>query len=223
VDKEKGVVVEDLSLKNLFIETSWAAILPHLKFVLASKGLSFYFRATTDEFIKRVFVGAEAYKSKSLKDRDTETYFNSLDDLLGEMYDLVILRFGALGHTNRAAAGATHEALMIRETLRKPTWLISTPDRPFESSFAYSTELDLYIDKHFTRMSLDSTNHPDEVVGDAPGMSIVEDEVEPPAEENILVPDDVHTASGSNEDFSAAFGGDSKKKPGKKKPSSGPI
>ena len=187
---ENGQVTTDLTDRNLYIESSWNALLPHLKLALMNKGVGFYCRTIDDEMIKRVFVGSTHYKNKTQEDRDRQGYYNCLADLVGEVCDLVILRFGIMKYTNRAGAGAVHEALSIRQVLRKPTWLVSTPDRPFEDCFAYSPDLGTYIERRFKRIQIDSSKFPDDVdvemLRDTQGMGIVEDE-EPPHEELALV------------------------------------
>ena len=214
-----GKIVKDLTTENLFIESSWANLLPHLKYTLGSKGLTYYFRITNDERIKTVFVGAESYKSRSIAQRETTVSYNDLGDYIGEMYDLVILRFGALGYPNRAVAGAIKESLLIREFLRKPTWLVSTPDNPFESTHAYEPGLGTYISKHYRTITLDSTGRPDipENKEEAPGMSIVgDDDEKPPEEERALEPADEPGQRFDSDDISndpaVSGGGKSKKR-----------
>jgi hypothetical protein len=223
-----GQLTDDLTSKNILIESSWNALLPHLKLALVNKGLSFYTRIVTDEMIKRVFVGSTHYQNKSREDRDRVGYFNCLDDLMGEVCDLVIVRFGVMQYKNRSAAGAVHEALVIRQVLRKPTWLVSTPSLTFEDCHAYSPELGTYVERRFKRISLDSSAYPDDVdmnmLEDSPGMSIVEDE-EPPHEELALVKEPIPGAPSEEDDMSDILGGGSKyktkKKYGKTKSSGG--
>jgi hypothetical protein len=110
----------------------------------------------TDERIKNVFVGNESYKARSKSRRDEMTTFNSLSDLVGADYDFVIIQLGHLGYKNIAAAGALKEALMIRRTSQKPTWLIEEPDRPFSyECHSWSEDLQAYVDQHFEVVDLD--------------------------------------------------------------------
>ena len=227
----EGKLIDDATSKNIFIESSWNALLPHLKLALANKGLSFYTRVVTDEMIKRVFVGSTHYQNKSREDRDRAGYYNCLDDLMGEVCDLVILRFGVMQYKNRSAAGAIHEALVIRQVLRKPTWLVSTPSLLFENCHSYSPELGDYIGRRFKRISLDSSVYPDDVdmnmLEDSAGMSIVEDAdpQEPPHEELSLVKEPIPGAPLEEDmDDILGVGGSKKTKPkkyGKTKSSGG--
>lgn len=189
---EAGQVVEELSSTNVYIESTWAGLLPHLKLVLMNKGTDFYFRVITDELVKRVFVGAEHYQNKTREERETSTSYNSLNDLMGEVCDLVILRLGIVKYRNRALPGAIHEALSVREHLRLPTWVVSTPDFPFEESPSYSPELAAYLERRFKRIRLvtESTWEPEDDT--SKGMSVVEQEdLEPPEEELSLVKEPV--------------------------------
>lgn len=217
-----GKIVEDLTSKNILIESTWTALLPHLKLTLVNKGLGFYTRIVTDEMIKRVFVGSTHYSNKSREDRDRAGYFNCLDDLMGEVCDLVIVRFGVMQYKNRSAAGAAHEALVIRQVLRKPTWLVSTPSLTFENCHAYSPELGEYIGRRFKRISLDLSGYPDDVdmnmLEDSEGMSIVDtDPQEPPHEEHALVKEPIPGAPPEEDDVGMSdsilgIGGSSKPK-----------
>lgn len=128
-------VVRDLTGSNILIgECPWRNLLPHLKLALGRKGLLFFFRIVTDEELKNVWVGNRSYKSMSPEARELMPTFNSLGDLLGADIDLVIIKLGYIGHRNRAAPGLLKEALLIRESLRKPTWLVLDPNRDWTHS-----------------------------------------------------------------------------------------
>lgn len=137
---------ENLHIKGL----AWADLLPHLKLCLWPKGIFFNFRIVTDEKIKTVFVGAEAYNARAKSKRDEMITLNSLNDLLGKEFDFVIIRLGHLGHKNQAAPGALKEALMIRDVDQRPTWIIEEPCSPFgPGNFTYSDDLAEYIDRNY--------------------------------------------------------------------------
>ena len=149
-------LVLDRTTDNLHIKCVWNELLSHLKLCLWAKGLNFRFHILTDERIKNVFVGNESYKARSKSRRDEMTTFNSLSDLVGADYDFVIIQLGHLGYKNIAAAGALKEALMIRRTSPKPTWLIEEPDRPFSyECHSWSEDLQAYVDQHFEVVDLD--------------------------------------------------------------------
>lgn len=218
----KNSQITDRTGQNLFIYSTWRALLPHLKWTLANKGVEFRFKVISDQDIKQVFVGAMNFRAMVAADRGDEPAFNSLDDLVGSV-DLLVLKFGFLGHKNIAAPGATLEALYIRESKRLPTWLVSLPDRPFVNSHAHSPELEMYIDRKFKKLDLDSASLPDDPVEDkeAPtdGMAI---DAEEPSEENAVLPDGVVTPAAPAASHSSGsidtsqLDGDEKWKPRKK-------
>lgn len=145
----------DRTKENLHIKCAWSDLLSHLKLCLWPQGIFFNFRVVTDEEIKTVFVGAMAYNQRAKSKRDDLVTYNSVNDLLGKEWDFIIIRLGHLGHANRAAPGAVKEALMIRATALKPTWLIEEPNSPFgHGNYTYSDELAEYIDQNFKTVAL---------------------------------------------------------------------
>jgi hypothetical protein len=150
--KSGDPVVLDRTKDNLFIRCVWLDLLSHLKLCLWSKGLNFRFHIVTDERIKSVYVGNEAYKARSKVSRDDLVTNNSIADLVMGDYSLVLIRLGFNGHKNIAAPGVVKEALMMRDAAGKPTWII---EEPLSSSFQYghftwSEDLQAYIDQNFT-------------------------------------------------------------------------
>jgi hypothetical protein len=76
--------------------------------------------------------------------------FNTLADIVGRDFDLVIIRLGHLGYKNVAMPGILKDALMLREVALKPTWLIDSPQSPFTMGhFAYSEDVYEYIKNRF--------------------------------------------------------------------------
>lgn len=150
----------DRTQDNLFIvNILWTEMLRHLKWVLVGKfrnNLAYRYNIISDERIKNVFVGNESAVRKGKDEKDRGETFDGLESLVGE-HDLLIIQLGFLGHKNIAAAGALHEALMIREALNKPTWLVDheESDRRFQYGYhAYSGELASYIENHFEKVDL---------------------------------------------------------------------
>ncbi len=145
----------DRTTENLFIKGEWADILSHLKWALYCKGLKYRFRVVTDERIRTIFVGAEAYTARNKKQRDDMQTFNTLADLVGVEFELIVIRLGFLGHKNIAAAGAFKEALMLREVLCKPTWIVEVPSSIFgPGHLTYSDDVGDYIDNHFEVLTI---------------------------------------------------------------------
>lgn len=141
----------DLTGKNLFLRCPWPNLLPHLKWTLGCKGIKFRFVIITDQQIKNVYVGNEQYKARSVAQRDEVQTFNSLADLVAD-YDLVIIKLGYIGHSNRAAAGALKETLLIRAALNKPVWLIEDP----RHTWLHSNDADVadYVEHRFKEVPI---------------------------------------------------------------------
>lgn len=135
----------DLTSKNLFIRGHWDEVRGHLKWALGCKGVSFNFRLTTDERLKAIYLGQEAYASRSRKSRDEKETYNNLSDFVGPDYKLVILRLGFLGYKNQAMPGILKEALMLRESLKLPTWVVEDITTPFNQTYSYSLEVESYL------------------------------------------------------------------------------
>jgi len=218
-----GKVETDHTKANLFITSTWNAAAPHFKRALANKGLSFYTKITTDEEVKRVFVGATSFKSLTVEQREIVEVSNSLDELAGSNYDLAIIQLGVISHPNRAAANCHLELLKIREAMHKATWILMPPDRAFSDLLVWSSDLDMYIDKHFAKINFDPTAYP---ADPKPVISVEEataiaDSDEPPQDENAMVPEDTYdepvVVSGDTMDLPGEGSLQSKRKPYPKK------
>ncbi len=118
--------------------------------------MAFQFRIITDARVKDIYVGDESYSKKAKKKRDDEDSFNSLRDLL-EDPDLVIIRLGFLGYSNKAMPGALKEACLTREALKKATWLVEDPEiAPFsQGHHAWSPEVEVYVHRTFAEIDLE--------------------------------------------------------------------
>lgn len=144
----------DLTGTNLFITgCRWHNFQPHLKLAVGRKGLTFTFRWFTDERLKNIFVGNEGYKARRQEQAGKEVN-NGLRDALGDL-DLCIIKVGYLGHKNVAAPGLLKEALLIRASVNRATWILHDPDRPWihsrdpdvvEMVRSYFTEIEIASD-----------------------------------------------------------------------------
>lgn len=150
---EKGKPSRDRTKDNLFLCGLWRNVVSHLKWTLYFKGLTYTYRIVTDERIKNVAVGNESYKGKTEDDRKLTESVNGLRDLV-EDPDLVIVRLGFLGYKNIAAPGYLKEALMIRESAGKPTWLVEGAVKYEYDHRAYSPETYSYIHSRFETLAL---------------------------------------------------------------------
>jgi hypothetical protein len=145
-EKRDDPPVVDRTSKNLIIQGNWYDIASHIKWALIAKGLKFFSKTVTDEKLKNVWLGNEKYNSRPKKNRDDDSTYNSLSDLIGENYHLLIIRLGHLGYKNIAMPGILKEALMLRQVARVPTWLIVEPGNPFvPGHFAYSDDVYSYL------------------------------------------------------------------------------
>lgn len=162
--------VVDRTTKNLFLKGWWSDLLPHFKiaflrkFFLVAKVEGFYFRIVTDERLKNVYLSNEAYAAKQKKKRDEGETYNSLGDLVGGSYDLVVIRLGFLGYKNVAMPGILKETLMLRQALNLPTWIVEEPESIFgQGHFSWSLEVDEYIRRRFEVIDL-TQEKPDIVI-----------------------------------------------------------
>lgn len=147
--------VVDRTKTNLFLKGWWSDLLPHFKWALVCKlgtvgPRSYFFHIVTDERLKSVWLDKEAYSSRAKKKREEVPTYNSLSDLIGNSYNLVIIRLGFLGYKNIAMAGILKEALMIRQALMLPTWIVEEPDSIFgPGHFSFNEEVGDYILQRF--------------------------------------------------------------------------
>jgi hypothetical protein len=154
-----GEPIVDLTTQNCFIKGWWADFKPNFRFavmhLMEKSSFQWHFSIITDEQIKTVFVGSEAYTQRSKKKRDDIVTYNSLSDLLGESQDLVVIRLGFLGYKNVAMAGALKESLMIRQALGKPTWILEEPNSVFdEGHHSWSLDVEEYIQTRYEVVEL---------------------------------------------------------------------
>lgn len=152
---DKGLPTVDLTSSNVMIRGSWPQVLSHLKWSLGYKGTTFRFRVVTDENLLMVWLGKESYLARPKKTRDDKESFNNLGDFIGEDIDLVIVRLGFLGYANKAMPGVLKESLLLREGIRKPTWVIEDVSNPFADTLSYSPEAAEFLKSRYLSVSLD--------------------------------------------------------------------
>lgn len=151
----------DATRENLFIKSYWSDLLPHLKWALGCKGPLFRYRVVTDEKIKTVYLGNESYRTRAKDVRDDVETYNSIGDLVGPDQDLVIVRIGFLGYKNIAMPGILKEALMLRESAMKPTWIVELPSNPFvPGHFSYSEDIGTYVSRLYRTVEVQGTGDP---------------------------------------------------------------
>ena len=223
----------DRTRDNLFIRGTYSTLLAHLRRGLGGKlldtGCNFHLQIVTDERLKNVFVGNES--SKLLK-KERREYNESVGDLIGVEHDLVVIRLGHLGHTNKAAPGLLKESLLLRAGLGKPTWVCENTDIPFRGAYmdspaypAWSLDVVDYMEQRYETIDLDVIPAPVQEALDPEDISPDEaPEPEPPprrfARKDTSEPAVPGFGGPKQDTFIPGFGGPPK---GKKKGGSGPF
>lgn len=186
----------------IFKNTSWPTFLGHLKWVVASKDM--FLRLTSDMTLVNVYVGNTALKARLKaqieRGEDGDVLIsNSIEDLLAGP-DLVIIRLGQLVHFNRAAANVLHEALLLRLSQGKATWLVE----PTWLSFSPWTKSDFGIPTGMpccnqdvlalVNRQFDEVHLPSRGDDDAPGVAVDDttgdDVIEGPSDFGENLPED---------------------------------
>ncbi len=132
--------------RSIFIRSSWQDMKAFLKVVMFKYNQKFI-RITSDLEIKNVFLGGSSRRAKG--EDFSGDVFNNVQDLMQDP-DLVIIELNKIGYANKAAAGNLREAIDIRVSKDKATWLFSDHSNPFtESSVAFSNHVWDYIIEYF--------------------------------------------------------------------------
>lgn len=188
----------DLTTENMFFRsTNWNVFLSNLKWVAAYKfKRNMFIRVVTDLHLINVYVGNTSVKAR-LKSQQIEDgplqICNSLPDLL-EGPDLVIIKLGVLTHSNKAAANVLSEALLIRSSVAKPTWVVEPDHKKFEpyQRAEYGTTYGMpscnedvleYLEENFDQLTLEAVEG-------------VEADVTPAVEMTAEVPEDMDAEMG---------------------------
>jgi len=241
-----GPPVVDKTRINLLLKGWWTDLLCHFKWTFIAKWGTvkvegFNFQIITDEKLKNVWFGRESVTSRTRKQRDEVATYNTVEDLIGSTYHLAIIRLGFLGWKNQAMGGILKEALMVRQSLNLPTWLVEEPDSPFgEGHYTWSRDVGDYIQGKFEVIDLVKERSGQVeyrgVVGarprEEPGMTIDKDDEEPVAvvrkaprapisDRPSHVDSDAHQPSERDSVLSGP--GYPKNKYGKKKQGGGPL
>jgi hypothetical protein len=152
------------------------------------------YKIVDDGRIRDVFVGSESYTSKAKALREMKESNNAIADLVGREFDLVVIYLGKLGHKNVAAAGVLREALMVRESLGKPTWLFEDRDPTVRWEHSRDIDVEQYIEKRFTTVDLEAGG-PSAEVENHISVDEEEDTREAPSEHYAHVPQEERGAA----------------------------
>jgi hypothetical protein len=138
-------VLWDRTGEDLFIKSYQTDFRPHLRYVLARKGLDYFYRVTTDAKLRDVYVG-----------EDEE--YNSLAGHV-ENPTLLIIDLAILSYKNTAMPGILQESLRIRRHEGKATWVVNPPDEPFQEGHeAYSPSAEAYVNEHFKKLKIEGSS-----------------------------------------------------------------
>ena len=153
---------DDLTLENIHLKGYLPTILSHLKWAFTFKGLGFKFKVVTDQQILDVWLGKSSYTKQVEEQREIKDVYNTLEDLVGKESDLVIVLLGRLISPNRAMPAVLLEALMIRQTLNLPTWVIENTQMPFTLGHrSWNFEIDQFIKDYYVVVSLAGGSAPE--------------------------------------------------------------
>jgi len=180
----------DETKSNLFIKGWWADLCSHFKYVLTwklySTDLNYRIHIVTDEQLRTVYLGKQSYDKQNKKKREEIPVYNSLSDLIGTDFDLVIIKLGFLGHKNVAMPGILKEALLIRQAASLPTWIVESPEPDMlwgPGLFAYSEDTADYISARFKTINLTKKKSyvPPPKSSHEPGLAVDEEEEDTPS------------------------------------------
>lgn len=144
----------DRTKDNLYIRgLTRRGLLAHLKLVLLCQPLRYHM--IDDAFILEVFLGKQQYSNKPKDVRDAIRTFNSITDLVGSDFDLVIITLGIQSYKNISSPSQLLETLKRRRDIYdRATWVLEPPG----SNWSYSRDdnVEEYLAKHFEVVELES-------------------------------------------------------------------
>jgi hypothetical protein len=221
-----GEVRVDLTSENLFIKGYWSDLSPHLLLVFTYKMLNhlmYPFQIITDARLRDIYVGSEAYTSRSRKKRDDIQTYNSLSDVIGGDKELVIIRLGFLGWSNKAMPGILKESIRLRHAVGKTTWIVEEPNSIFgPGHFSYDPEVAELISQRYSVVEIASTIARDVVprgvagahlvIEAEEGMSLDTEESPKPRKKFVMPPAAIQTPAKAEVDFDLLTGDGKKSK-----------
>jgi len=180
---KEGAPLVDLTTQNLFIRgVTKNGLHPHLKLALAGKmwtNPTYAYKIVEDHRLKDVYLGGESFRNRTPTQRERNETTNIISDIVGEAFDLVIIILGTLGYKNIAAPGILKEALMVRESLGKATWLFESKDPAMPWKFSKDSDIELYVER-FRPIQLESDDDSSDWSYEANGISVDEHEPQQP-------------------------------------------
>lgn len=144
----------DRTKDNLHIKgITRRGLLAHLKLILLCQPLRYHL--IDDAFILEVSLGKQQYNNRPKEVREAVRTFNSINDLIGSEFDLVVITVGIQSYKNISSASQLLETLKRRRDIYdKATWVLEPPGSNWHLS--RDDAVDEYLAKHFEVIELES-------------------------------------------------------------------
>jgi hypothetical protein len=114
------------------------------------------FTLVDDALILEVSLGKQQYNNRPKEVREAIKTFNSLTDLVGSEFDLVIITLGIQSYKNIASSSHLLETLKRRRDIYdRATWALEPPGSNWH--FSRDDAVDEYLAKHFDVVELESS------------------------------------------------------------------
>jgi len=139
---------------NLFIRgITRRGLLAHLKLMVMCQPLKF--SLIDDAFILEVSLGKQQYNNRPKDLRESIRTYNSINDLIGSEFDLVIITVGIQSYKNVSSASQFLETLKKRrDVYDKATWILEPPGSNWHLS--RNDDVDKYLEAHFELVEMES-------------------------------------------------------------------
>lgn len=130
--------------------------LPHLRYVAVRMPPTWVFKVTSDAELVTAWLGNIGIQGKDILDPDAytvSTKYITITDLVSPP-DLLIIKMGVKVARNQAASEVLAEAVNLRLSDSRPTWIWDEPNRPLGSGHMFwSDQLGWSLAENFDRIS----------------------------------------------------------------------
>lgn len=149
--------LRDQTNASVWITASLKSLQEHLCGVAIRQGISWFFRVITDIDLMTTWLSSadDVFDADVAEQRQyAENTYSRLTDLV-EPPKLLIIRLGAKAARNVATPEVLFEALLHRQHLSKPTWVVDSPSAPLDPThLAYSQDVMDHL-QSFKRVTID--------------------------------------------------------------------
>ncbi len=156
IPRKKGEVGPSVNKSgdNLHIKgITRRGLLAHLKLIVMCQPLSYHL--IDDAFLLEVYLGKQQYTSRPKELRETLRTYNSINDLIGSEFDLVVITVGIQSYKNVSSSSQLLEALKRRrDVYDRATWILEPPGSNWHLS--RDADVDQYLEDHFEMIELES-------------------------------------------------------------------